>query len=198
MLDVRKQVALRHTVASQFVGHDHSRHILQTLQQSPEESLGGWGIAAFLNEDVEHNAVLIHGAPQIARHALDPDEHLVQVPLVAGSWPSAAQAVSKALAEFPAPAPNRLIGDNDATFSQEQLNISQAEAEHVVQPDSMADDLGGKAMAVVRVRWRFHAPTVFRLRSRCHTPVTVTMPAAGREVSLSGVAGVLFRIGWIE
>src|SRR5271166_1480362 len=49
MLDVRKQVALRYAVASQFVGHDHSRHILQTFQQAPEESLGGRGIAAFLN-----------------------------------------------------------------------------------------------------------------------------------------------------
>ena len=169
MLDVGKQVALRHAVASQFVGHDHPRHILQTFQQTPEESLGGRRIAAFLNEDVEHNAILIHGAPQITLHALDPDEHLVHVPLVAGSRPSAAQAVSKALAEFLAPAPNGLIGDDDATFSQEQLNIPQAEAEHMVQPDSLADDLGGKAMAVVRVGWWFYAPTVVRLRSRCQT-----------------------------
>src|SRR5208283_2424549 len=169
MLDVGKQVALRHAVASQFVGHDHSWHILQTFQLAPEESLGGRGIAALLNEDVEHNAVLVHGAPKVTLHALDPDEHLVHVPLVAGSWPPAAQAVSKALAEFLAPAPNGLIGDDDATFSQEQLSIPQAEAEHMVQPDSMADDLGGKTMAVVRVRGQFHALNVVRLRSRCQT-----------------------------
>src|SRR5271166_4126126 len=171
MLDVGKQVALRHAVASQFVGHDHSRHILQTFQQAPEESLGGRGIAAFLNEDVQHNAILIHGAPQITLHALDPDEHLVHVPLVAGSRPSAADAISKALAGFRTPAPNGLIGDDDATFSEEQLDISQveAEAEPAVQPESMADDLGGKAMAVVRVGWWFHARTVVRLRSHCQT-----------------------------
>jgi hypothetical protein len=45
-----------------------------------------------LNEDVEHNAVLIHAAPKIVQHALDPDEHLVPAPLVPGPWPSAAQA----------------------------------------------------------------------------------------------------------
>ena len=74
-----------------------------------------------------------------------------------GRGPSTAQARSKALAEFLAPAPNGLIGDDAATFSQEQLDLPQAEAEHMVQPDSMADDLGGKAVAVVRVGWRFHA-----------------------------------------
>jgi hypothetical protein len=51
------------------------------LQQAPEEALGGFGISAFLNENVEHNAVLIHGVPKIMRHALDTNEHLVQVPL---------------------------------------------------------------------------------------------------------------------
>ena len=168
MLDVGKQVALCHAVASQLVGHDPAAHIA-TLQQAPEEALGGFGISPLLNEDVEHNAVLIHGAPKIVLHALDPDEHLVQVPLVPGPWPSAAQAVGKAPAEFLAPAPNGLIGDDNATFSQKQLDIPQAEAEHMVQPDSMADDLGGKAMAVVRVGWWLHAVTVARVRSRCQT-----------------------------
>ena len=118
MLDVGKQVALCHAVASQLVGHD--------LQQAPEEALGGFGISALLNEDVEHNAGLIHAAPKIVLHALDPDEHLVQVPPARGPWPSAAQAAGKAPAELLAPAPNSLIGDHNATFSQEQLDIPQA------------------------------------------------------------------------
>ena len=33
MLDARKQLTLSDAIASQFVGHDHPRHILQTLQQ---------------------------------------------------------------------------------------------------------------------------------------------------------------------
>ena len=52
--------------------------------------------------------------------------------------------------EFLAPAPHRLVGDDDAALSQKQLNIAQAEAEHMIQPYSMADDdLRGEAMAVV-------------------------------------------------
>ena len=126
-------------------------------------------LSALLNEDVEHNAGLIHGAPKIVLHAPDPDEHLVQVPPARGPWPSAAQAAGKAPAELLAPAPNSLIGDHNATFSQEQLDIPQAEAEHMVQPDSMSDDLGGKAMAVVRLRWWLDTVTVARVRSRCQT-----------------------------
>jgi hypothetical protein len=88
MLDVGKQVALRHAVASQPVRHDHPRHVVHTLQQAPEEALGGFGIAAFLNQDVEHHAMLIHGAPKIALYALDPDERLVQAPFMPKSLSS--------------------------------------------------------------------------------------------------------------
>jgi hypothetical protein len=40
---------------------------------------------------------------------------------------------------------------------QNQLDIPRAGSEHVVQPASVADDLGGKAVAVARVGWGFHA-----------------------------------------
>src|SRR5271166_5678468 len=65
-----------------------------------------------------------------------------------------------------------------ATFSQEQLNIPQAEAEHMVQPDSMTDDLGGKAMAVVRVGGAVSCPQCWPSPVSLPDPVTVTMPRA--------------------
>ena len=63
MLDARKQLTLSDTVAAQFVGHDHPRHVLKTFQQSLEEPLCSVRIALGLNQDFEHNAVLIDGAP---------------------------------------------------------------------------------------------------------------------------------------
>ncbi len=63
------------------------------------------------------------------------------------SWPSVAQAVGETLAEFPALAPNGLTGNDNSAFTQKHHDIRQAEAEHLVQPDSTADDLGRKAMA---------------------------------------------------
>jgi hypothetical protein len=72
--------------------------ILLTLQQSLEEPLGSVGIAPGLDEDIEHNAILIDGAPEILQHALDPNEHLVRVPLVSWSWPAASPAIGESRA----------------------------------------------------------------------------------------------------
>jgi hypothetical protein len=55
------------------------------------------------------------------------------------------KAIAKTPAEFLAPAPDRLIRDDNITLSQERLDIPQAETEHMLQPDSMADNLGGKS-----------------------------------------------------
>ena len=168
VLDAGKQLAPSDTIAPQLVSHDHSRDVLQTLQKPPEEALGGVGIAPGLNEDVEHNAILIDGAPEVMLHALDPDEDFVQVPLVPWPRPAAAQAVGETRTEFLAPASHRLVGDENAALSQEQLNIPQAEAEHVVQPDSVADDLGGEPVAVVGIGWRLHAASLAGLRGCGH------------------------------
>jgi hypothetical protein len=119
-----------------------------------------FAIPPWLNEDVEHDAVLIHGAPQIVLHALDPDAHFIKVPSVAGPRTTTTQSFGKALAEFLAPVPNGLVGENNAPFSQKQLDIPQAEAEHVIQSDGMADDLGGKAMAIVWVGRGFMPPVL--------------------------------------
>ena len=118
MLDAGKQVALRHTMASQLVGHDRPRHILQTLQQPPEEALRGVGIAPGLNQTVERDTILIDGASEIVLHAADPDEDFVHVPLVPWPWPAASHAVGKAPAEFLAPAPDGLVGDDDARLAR--------------------------------------------------------------------------------
>src|SRR6476469_5573924 len=95
VLDAGKQLTLSDTIAPQLVSHDHSREVLQTLQKPPEEALGGVGIAPGLNEDVQHNAILIDGAPEVMLHALDPDEDFVHVPLIAWPRPAAAQAVGE-------------------------------------------------------------------------------------------------------
>ena len=87
------------------------------------------------------------------------------MPFVSRLWPAATQAVGETRGEFLAPAAHRLVGHDDATLSQDQFDIPQAEAEHVVQPDSVADDLGRKAMAVLGVGLWLHATSLTRLRA---------------------------------
>jgi hypothetical protein len=79
VFDARKQLTLSDAIAPQLVGHNHPRLILHTLQQPLEEALRRLGIAPGLNQDIEHNAILIDGAPEILLHALDADEGHCQV-----------------------------------------------------------------------------------------------------------------------
>jgi hypothetical protein len=104
---------------------------LQTLQQS----LGSVGTAPGLNQDIELNAILIDGAPEIVLHVLDPNEHLVQMSLISRSWPAAAQAIGETRAEFLTPASHGFIRNDDAALGQDQLPIPRDEAEHEVKPD---------------------------------------------------------------
>jgi len=82
--------------------------MLQALQQPSKEPFGRLCVSPRLNEDVEHDAVLIHRTPKAMLHTLYSDEHFIEVPLVAGSWPTASQAARERLAKFLAPAPDGL------------------------------------------------------------------------------------------
>ena len=63
VLDAGKQLTLSNPIAAQFVGHDHPRDILRAFQQAFEETLCGFAIAPGLDQNVQHNAILIDGAP---------------------------------------------------------------------------------------------------------------------------------------
>jgi hypothetical protein len=89
----------------------------------PKEEFGGFGITPWLNEDIDPGAVLIHGGPKIMLHVLDPDEYLVEVPLILWPRSAAAQTVGEALPEFLAPSRNGLKGDHDDSFNQKRLDV---------------------------------------------------------------------------
>ena len=76
MFNLEKKLVLGNAVAWQLVSHDHARHVIKALQQPPEKAFGCFGMLPRLNEDIEHDAILIHGVPKIVQHALDPDKHL--------------------------------------------------------------------------------------------------------------------------
>src|ERR671933_875901 len=165
VLDPGQGLTFRHAIALQLVGHEHARHILQALEQLLEEALGRLGIAPALNQDVEDLAILVHGAPEIVQLAADADEDLVQVPLVARTRSSPAQLVGEGLSELEAPAADALVGDDHAALGQDQLHVAQAQAEDVVQPVGMGDDLGWKAVAMMWVRRAPHPTTLAYLAS---------------------------------
>ena len=151
VLDVRQELALRHAVAFQLIGNEDARHILQPLQETLEEALRRPAIAAGLDQNIKHDAVSIDGAPEIMQLAPDPNEHLVQVPFVTGLGPAPTKTIREARAKLQAPAPDALVGDKHAALRQEQLDVPKAQAEYVVEPNRVADQLGREAVTVVRV-----------------------------------------------
>src|SRR5262245_15030334 len=76
---------MRRLIASELIGDQHPRRRALPLEEFAEEPLGGLSVATALAEDVEDVAVLVDGPPQILTTAVDRQEHLVEVPLVAGS-----------------------------------------------------------------------------------------------------------------
>lgn len=123
MLDIRQYGALRDAIAFQFIRYDHARHILQALQQSFEEAFGRFAITPSLNEDVEHDAMLIYRTPQIMKFAMNADEDLIEVPLVARSRTSPTQTLRETFTEFLTPSADRLLRHDHASLREDKFNV---------------------------------------------------------------------------
>ena len=80
MGDGRHEGAVCRGVTAELVRDQAARGAALAFQQRSEESSGGVSIASRLHEDVDHVAVLVHGAPEILSPALNGDEELVQMP----------------------------------------------------------------------------------------------------------------------
>src|SRR3954471_8553948 len=76
MLDTGHDLSLGRTVAREFVGDHHARCDALLLEQLTQQPLGCFGIAAALNQNVEHDAVLIDSAPEPMLSARDADHDL--------------------------------------------------------------------------------------------------------------------------
>jgi hypothetical protein len=79
----------RRHVAGEFVGDDHPWLVLAGVQHLAQKPFSRCLVAAFLNENVQHDAVLVDRSPQPVALAANLQQHLIQVPLVTGSCSSA-------------------------------------------------------------------------------------------------------------
>jgi len=93
----------------------------QKLAYQPDRSAL---VALALHQNVEHFALSIDGTPQIDQPAIDFDEYLVKMPSGMRLGPASSKVSCDHGTEVFHPAPHRLIGDDNAAFSQDQLNIS--------------------------------------------------------------------------
>ena len=136
------------------------RHAALSFHQFPEETRGRPSITPGLDEDVYHVTVLVDGPPEIVTSALNIHEQFIQTPRVAHPTASAPQPPRVVGPERLTPVPNRLVGHRHTPLGQQVLGIAETEAEAMVQPDGVADDLGWEAVAVVAGHVARHRPTL--------------------------------------
>src|SRR3954454_4980423 len=105
-----------------------------SAQESSKESFGGALIAARLNQDVDHIAVLIHRSPEIVLLSINSNKNFVQMPGVAEATLTPLQTSGIARAELLAPDSNGFIRDDDSAFGEKIFHISEAQAETIVNP----------------------------------------------------------------
>ena len=145
---------------AQLVGDQSSRDTALGFQQLPKESDGCSPIPVRLHEDVQDVTVLVYCAPQRLLATLDRDEHLVEMPGVSHPTAPAPQLPGVDRTEPLAPLPNRLVGDRHASLREEIFSIAEAEAESIVEPDRVDDDVGWESISVIAGRLAPHRPTL--------------------------------------
>ena len=144
-------------VTLQLVCDEAKRELSLILQKLAKESRRCTTVASRLDKDVDHVAVLIHSTPKILPLTFDCDEHFVQEPRIAEATLPLSQSPCIIRTELPAPAPDCLVGDHDSSFRQQIFNIPEAEAESVVEPDCVADDLRRESVSMITGSAGFHA-----------------------------------------
>ena len=149
MGDQGHDVPMGDAVAAQLVGHQSHGFLALTPQQSSKESPRRTPVPAGLDEEVNEVTVLVHCTPEILTLTVDRDEDFVQKPRIAESALAAPQLSGVVGAELSAPLPNGFVRHDDAPFGQQILDIPEAQAVSVVEPDGVADDFRRKAMPKV-------------------------------------------------
>ena len=152
----RHHGAVRRRVAAQLVGDESSRLAALSFQQLAEEPNRRPPIAPRLYQDVDHVPVLVDGPPQVLLPALNPHEQLIEIPRVALPATPAPQPSSVLEPEGQAPLPDCLVRDRDSALGEEILDVSETEAESMIQPHCVTDDLGRKSVSSVGRRLLTH------------------------------------------
>ena len=156
----RHHGAARGGVGAQRVGDQASRDTALGCQQRPKASDGCSPIPVRWHEDVQDVTVLVDRAPQILLATLDRDEPLVERSGVSHPTAAAPPPPRVDRTEPLAPLPNRLVGDRHASLREEIFDIAEAEAEPMVEPDRVADDVGRESISVIAGRLAPHRLTL--------------------------------------
>jgi hypothetical protein len=159
VFDFWHDLTLGGRIRAELVGDHPPGWAALLLQKASQQALRRRGVAAGLENFIEHVTILIDSPPEPVLLASDRDHDLIQVPNVAAAWRLAPETASVRRPELQRPAADGLVRDNDAALEQHLLNQPQAQRKPEVQSDRMGDDLGWKAVAFVADRLGHAGPS---------------------------------------
>jgi hypothetical protein len=148
--------AMSDVIAWEFIGYQPSRFTPLAFEQMAEEPCSRTLIATTLHEKVYSILTLINRTPEILPLPLNGHEHFIDVPRVTqtsmASFEVAGIVRPKPLEQLA----NGFIDDDDPTFGKQFFDLSETEAEPMVQSDGVTDDLRWKMKTAVAECCGFH------------------------------------------
>jgi hypothetical protein len=96
--------------------------------------------------------MLINCTPEVMQLAVNREKDLIQMPFVARLRTTTTQPLRILLAKCATPLADGLVGHDDLSDGHQLFDIAIAEREAIVQPDGVADNLGGETVALVAGR----------------------------------------------
>src|SRR5215207_7636722 len=94
VFDVWHDLTSGGSIRAELVGDHPPGWAALLLQKASQQALGGRGVAAGLDNLIEHVTILIHGPPQPVFLTRDGDHDLIEVPNVAAAWRLAPETAS--------------------------------------------------------------------------------------------------------
>ena len=82
---VRHHLAMRGSVASEFIGDKPPRRSALLLEKPTEEPDRGYLVPPFLDQDIQDLSILINGPKQIVLPSVDPNKDFIDKPPIA-AW----------------------------------------------------------------------------------------------------------------
>jgi hypothetical protein len=116
VIHIRQHAPQGGSVARELVGDHHPRLAARRLNHSAKECLGGVLITSLLDQDVEHNDVLVGGTAQPVALALDLQLHFVQMPCVTRMSASPSQSGGVGQAKLRAPGADGFVRHSHTAF----------------------------------------------------------------------------------
>jgi hypothetical protein len=114
-------------------------------------------VATTLHQNINRVAVLIDGTPQMLALPLNGDKDFVAMSRIAKAALPFFECSSIVRPKLLTPWPNRFIRDGDPTFDEEFFDFTKAEAEPMVEPHGMTDNVRGKPVTLVAGCSNVHA-----------------------------------------